>query len=227
MTAIPQKRDSAVPQPAPSDDQQLVAALRLGDEQAFITLVELYHPSLVRVAAMYVADRAVAEEVAQETWVGVLQGLPHFEGRSSLKTWIFHILTNRAKTRGQREGRSVPFSALAREADDDEPAVEPERFLDRTHPRLAGHWARPPASWAVLPEERMLSAETAGYLQAAIAALPASQREVIRLRDVEGWSAAEVCAVFGISEANQRVLLHRARARVRRALEAYFGEERR
>ena len=208
-----------------SDEAHLVEALRRGDEAAFVTLLERYHGALVRLATVYVGDRVVAEEVAQETWLGVLQGLDRFEARSSLKTWIFHILTNRAKTRAQREGRSVPFSALW---DPDtapaEPAVEPERFLPADHSRWPRHWASRPRRWDDTPEERLLARETGAYLQQAIAALPPSQREVLTLRDVEGWTSAEVCNVLGISETNQRVLLHRARSKVRRALERYLGE---
>ncbi len=207
------------------DEALLVQALRRGDKEAFVSLLERYHSALVRLAMVYVPNRAVAEEVAQETWEGVLQGLARFEGRSSLKTWIFRILTNRAKTRGQREGRLVPFSEVwSLEAEPAEPAVEPERFLPADHPRWPRHWASRPQSWDDLPEERLLSRETGSRLQEAIAALPPSQREVLTLRDVEGWTAGEVCNVLGISETNQRVLLHRARSKVRRALERYLDE---
>jgi RNA polymerase sigma-70 factor (ECF subfamily) len=208
--------------PESPDEQQLVAALRAGDERAFETLIERYHRVLLRLALMYVPSRTVAEEVVQETWLGVLQGLARFEGRSSLKTWIFRILTNRARTRGQREGRSIPFSAAwSPEADSDEPAVEADRFLPIEH-QAAGHWVSRPRDWNVLPEERLISHETRDQIQQAIDALPDSQREVITLRDVEGWSSEEVCNVLEISETNQRVLLHRARSKVRRALEQYL-----
>jgi RNA polymerase sigma-70 factor (ECF subfamily) len=208
--------------PASPDEQRLVEALRAGDERAFEALIERYHRSLLRLALMYVPSRAVAEEVVQETWLGVLQGLPRFEGRSSLKTWIFRILTNRARTRGQRESRSIPFSAAwSPEADSDEPAVEADRFLPLEH-QSAGHWVSRPRDWNVLPEERLLSRETRDQIQQAIDALPGSQREVITLRDVEGWSSEEVCNVLEISETNQRVLLHRARSKVRHALEHYL-----
>lgn len=205
------------------DERSLVQALRGGDESAFMALVEQYHGSLVRLAMMYVRERVVAEEVAQETWLGVLQGLDRFEGRSSLKTWIFHILTNRAKTRGQREGRTIPFSAAWNPDDDpEEPAVDPERFLPPDHPRWPGHWASFPSRWDAIPEEHLLSQETRAVLQSAIDRLPPTQREVINLRDVEGWTCDEVCNVLGITETNQRVLLHRARSKVRRALEHYL-----
>ena len=204
------------------DEALLIQALRRGDKEAFVSLLERYHSALVRLAMVYVPNRAVAEEVAQETWEGVLQGLARFEGRSSLKTWIFRILANRAKTRAVREGRSVPFSSLEQTGDEPaEPSVEPERF--RATEPWRDHWVSFPQSWDELPEERFLAQETQQCLRAAIAALPPNQREVITLRDVEGWDAAEVCNVLEISESNQRVLLHRARSRVRRALEDYLG----
>ena len=193
-------------------ETSVVEALRAGDESAFRSLVREYGPSMRRVARMYVGSRAVAEEVVQEAWVAVLNGIGRFEGRSSLKTWIFRILTNIAKTRGQREGRSVPFSSLA---PDDEHAVDPDRFAEN------GHWASPPRSWG--PEERALSDETLGVVAAAIAELPPSQAAVISMRDVEGFSAEEACNALEISETNQRVLLHRARSKVRQALEDYLG----
>ena len=216
------------PEPRPSPEEvQLLAALRRGEESAFTSLVDRHHNSLLRLAQMYVQSRAVAEEVVQETWLGVLQGLERFEGRSSLKTWIFRILMNRARTRGERESRSIPFSALAGpDSDPAEAAVEVERFLERGHsdwrPDWDHHWASPPKSWGENPEERLLAKETRAHLQRAIEALPATQREVITLRDVEGWTSEEVCNVLGVSETNQRVLLHRARSRVRRALEQHF-----
>jgi RNA polymerase sigma-70 factor (ECF subfamily) len=188
--------------------------------------VEQYYPAMLRVALMYVPNRSVAEDVIQETWLGVLQGLSRFEGRSSLKTWIFRILTNTAKTRAQREGRSVAFSALAEaESDEAEPAVDPDRFRgpDDQYP---GGWlaTAAPQSWAGVPEERMLSAETRGVIAQAIAALPPAQRAVITLRDVEGWAPEEVCDHLGVTDGNQRVLLHRARSKVRQALEHYLSE---
>jgi RNA polymerase sigma-70 factor, ECF subfamily len=206
------------------DEAELVEALRGGDETAFVALLEQYHSSLVRLAMLYVPSRAVAEDVAQETWLGLLRGIDRFEARSSLKTWLFRILVNRAKTRGEREGRLIPFSALwSAESDPYEAAVEPERFLPADHPQWPGHWASPPNSWGESPEERLLAGETRAHIDAAIRTLPPAQQEVITLRDVEGWGSAEVCDLLGISEANQRVLLHRARSKVRRALEAYLG----
>jgi RNA polymerase sigma-70 factor, ECF subfamily len=180
---------------------------------------------MLRLAAIYVTAQAVAEEVVQETWIGVLEGLNRFEGRSSLKTWMFRILTNCAKTRAQREGRSIPFSSL-REVDADlsEPAVDPERFLPPDH-QWPGHWVSFPSNWNGVPEERLLSQEIRTRLEQAIAALPTNQREVIVLRDIEGWTWEEICHFLGISEVNQRVLLHRARSKVRGALKKYFEEE--
>lgn len=203
------------------DERALVAALRAGDEATFMRLVEDWHAGMVRVAGAYVPSRAVAEEVAQETWLAVLNGIGRFEERSSLRTWVFRILANRAKTRGERERRSVPFSALASaEAGRDEPAVDPDRFLPADHERIPGHWntadGRGPRT---LPEERLLEREALQALQRSIASLPEAQRTVISLRDVEGWEPEEVCELLGISDGNQRVLLHRARSRVRAELE--------
>jgi RNA polymerase sigma-70 factor, ECF subfamily len=206
---------------ASAEEARLVTALRRGDEGAFAVLVERYHASLIRLATVYVRDRTVAEEVAQETWLGVVQGIDRFQGRSSLKTWIFRILTNTAKTRGEREGRTIPFAALGTEAED-EPAVDPNRFLDASHPVWPGHWASPPESWDEIPERRLASEETLAEIRSAIAGLPALQAQVITLRDVEGWSSEEVCQLLGLSEVNQRVLLHRARSKVRRVLEGYL-----
>jgi RNA polymerase sigma-70 factor (ECF subfamily) len=198
------------------DDAALVDRLRAGDEAAFAELVREYQPSLLRFARLFVSTPAVAEEVVQETWLGVLKGIDRFEGRSSLKTWIFRILANTAKTRAQREGRSIPFSALEDAEGNFEPAVERSRFAG------AGHWAVPPPQW---PEERLLGAETRSVIAGAIQTLPPTQRAVISLRDIEGWSADEVRNALDLSETNQRVLLHRARARVRRELERYLLED--
>jgi RNA polymerase sigma-70 factor, ECF subfamily len=202
-------------------ESALVDALRAGDEEAFTELVREYQPSLVRVARIYVPTQAAAEEVAQETWLAVLNGLDRFEGRSSLRTWIFRILTNIAKTRGQRDGRTLPFSALQDPGRVPEAAVDADRFLDPEHPRWPGHWAARPEPW---PEDALLSGETQAVIAEAIEALPATQRAVISLRDLEGWSSEEVRNALELSETNQRVLLHRARSKVRRALETYFGE---
>jgi RNA polymerase sigma-70 factor, ECF subfamily len=204
-------------------DTALVAALREGDERAFTTLVERYQAPMLRLAAGHVPSRAIAEEVVQETWLAVLSGLDRFEARSSLKTWIFRILVNRAISRGRRERRSVPMSMF--EDDDGGPTVDAGRFLGDDHPRWPGHWAASPASWEAIPDEKLLGREARELVSAAIARLPSRQQQVMVLRDVEGWEAGEVCDALELSEANQRVLLHRARAKVRKELAAYFGDE--
>jgi RNA polymerase sigma-70 factor (ECF subfamily) len=206
---------------AVEDDLRLATAAQQGDERAFEALVDRYNASLLRVAMLYLRDRSVAEEVVQETWLGVIRGLDRFERRSLLRTWIFRILTNTAKTRAVRESRSVPFSALATTEAADGPSVDPERFRGADD-RWSGHWASPPQSWAELPEGRLVSKETLGVVREAIAALPLMQAKVITLRDVEGWSSEEVCALLELSEGNQRVLLHRARSKVRSQLERYL-----
>jgi RNA polymerase sigma-70 factor, ECF subfamily len=205
---------------ASPEELRTVEGLRAGDERVFRELIERYHASMIRVALMYVRTRAVAEEVVQDTWIGVLRSLPRFEGRSSLRTWIFRILANQARTRARREARSVPFSSLA--GPDDAPAVDPDRFLGPDHPAFPGHWSSPPRSWEGVPEDELLARETRERVQAAIDTLPASQRAVISLRDVEGWSSEEVRDLLELSEGNQRVLLHRARSKVRQALEDYL-----
>jgi RNA polymerase sigma-70 factor (ECF subfamily) len=205
-------------------DAELVVRLRDGDEAAFMTLVDRHAAAMLRVASMYV-PRSVAEEVVQDTWVGVLQGIDRFEERSSLKTWIFSILMNRVRTQAQRERRSVPFSAVAEPgaADADEPALDSDRFLRADHPQWPHHWAKPPEPWGDSPEERLLSTEVREEIQRAIDALPAGPREVVTLRDVEGWTSEEVSGLLRITPNNQRVLLHRGRSKVRRALEEYFA----
>ena len=205
---------------APESEPDLVEALRAGDEAAFAALVDRYHPSLVRLARSYVRERSVAEEVAQETWLAVLNGITRFEGRSSLKTWLFRILTNRAKTRGERESRSVPFSSIGEAA---EPAVDPDRFRPEND-QYPGGWKELPQPWEGDPEERLLAGEARRLILAAIDELPPAQRAVITLRDIEGFDAEDVCNVLELSDTNQRVLLHRARSKVRRALEQYLGE---
>jgi RNA polymerase sigma-70 factor (ECF subfamily) len=210
---------------ASAEDLRLVEALRSGNESAFVSLIDMYQSSLLRLAMIFIPSQAVAEEIVQETWMGVLHGLDRFEGRSSLKTWIYRILTNRAKTRAQREGRSVPFSSLPEFTSElHESGIEPERFQgpDQQSP---GSWVSIPRSWEEIPEERILSQETMTRIQESIDTLPNGQREVITLRDIEGCTSDEACGLLGVSEANQRVLLHRARCKVRRALERYFEEE--
>lgn len=206
------------------DEFRLVNMLRNGDEGAFVVLLEQYQTTMLRLAMIYVPERAVAEEIVQETWVGALEGIKRFEERSSLKTWIFRILINCAKTRSIREKRSIPFSSLSDlDRNLDEPAVDPDRFFP-TDSQTPGHWASPPTNWNDLPEKRLLSQETMACILSAAEALPPSQRAVITLHDMEGWTAEEICNVLAISETNQRVLLHRARSKVRRALEQYFAE---
>src|SRR5918999_2603022 len=205
-----------------ADDAGLVAALRAGDADAFATLVDRHSSALIRVAMAYVPTRAAAEEVVQETWIAVMRAIDGFEGRSSLKTWIFRILTNAALRGGSRERRSVPFAALAAAEDTDAPLVDPERFLPDDHHLFPGHWMLAPARWPT-PEEGLLSGETRAVIVAAIDALPKAQRTVLALRDIEGWSSDEVCEALEISAGNQRILLHRARTRVRAAIEDYFG----
>ena len=206
-----------------AEETDLLARLRAGDERAFEALVERHYPTMLAVARHYVNSRAVAEEVVQEAWLGVLKGIDRFEGRSSLRTWIFRILTNIAKTRAQREGRTLPFSALQRPDVVPEAAVEPDRFRGPEDPAWPGHWSSPPQDWNA-PEQRLLGGEVRGVVERAIEQLPAPQRAVISLRDIEGWPADEVCNALGVSETNQRVLLHRARSKLRRALEDYFSE---
>lgn len=210
-----------IDQIAPAADVDLVAALRRGEDAAFRGLVERYHAQLVRLARAFVPSQAVAEEVAQEAWVGVLKGLDRFEGRSSLKTWIFRILVNIAKTRGEREGRSVPFSAI-----ETGPSVEPDRFLPASDPDWPYHWDDLPNRFPELPEQQAVADEIRRVVDAAIDVLPENQRAVITLRDIQGWDSDEVCNALGIQQTNQRVLLHRARTKVRAALERYFDQER-
>jgi RNA polymerase sigma-70 factor, ECF subfamily len=187
--------------------------------------VRRYGGLMQRVALSYVRTPAVAEEVVQETWCAVLTGLERFEGRAALKTWLFRILTNRAKTRGQREARTVPFSSLGGDDEGEGPSVDPERFLPADHPRWPGHWAAGPAQWSAVPHERLLAREVGREIRRAIDKLPERQQAVIFMRDVEGWPPEEVCEVLAVSEGNQRVLLHRARSHVRAELERYFADE--
>jgi RNA polymerase sigma-70 factor (ECF subfamily) len=194
--------------PAETGEAALVRRLRAGDEAAFAGLIRRHHASMVRVARLYVADRSVAEEVVQETWLAVLTEIDAFREQSSIKTWIYRILVNRASSRGAREHRILPFCALGR--DDDGPSVEPERFRD-------GAWCQPPRPWTD-PERRLLSLELRDTLRTALSELPERQRAVVILRDVEGLSAQDVADLLGISDGAQRVLLHRGRTRLRAVL---------
>jgi RNA polymerase sigma-70 factor (ECF subfamily) len=204
-------------------DLALVERIRSGDESAFMYLVERLRPAMLRVARMYVATDAVAEEVVQEAWIGVLQGVDRFEGRSSLRTWIFRILANVAKTRGVRESRSVPFTSIGGD-DPSEPAVAADRFQG-PFAQFPGAWSTVPDDWRGIPDDRLLASETLSVIGRAIDALPANQAAVIRMRDVLGMTSEEVRNVLELSETNQRVLLHRARARVRRAVEEYVKSD--
>ena len=203
------------------EEAALLAALRAGDERAFERLVELHHAALVRVARQYVPTQEIAEDVAQEAWVGLLRGLDKFEGRSSLRTYLFRIVMNLARTRGVREARSAPFSSLVQD-DEGGPAVDPERFVRAPSPG-AGHWASPIRPWSGSAESIALSGEAVQQVLAAIEKLPEMQRRVVTLRDVEGFGADEVSDLLELSDGNQRVLLHRARTKLREALAEYYA----
>lgn len=205
-------------------EERLVERLRGGDEAAFTELVERLTPGMLRVARSHVPSAAVADEVVQETWLGVLKGLDRFEGRSSVKTWVYRILVNRARTRGMLENRTVPFAALAaRELDAPFAAVDGDRFLPADHDRWPHHWATPPRRWEFSPEDALAHAQTLEVVRTAIDALPAMQRMVIVMRDLEGFGSEEVCEVLELTTVNQRVLLHRARSRVRERLEEHLA----
>ncbi len=206
-----------------SGEQELIDGLTRGDEASFLLLVEQYHRSMLRIAMLYVHDHILAEEIVQETWISVLQNIKGFQGRSSLKTWIFNILINIARRSWKRENRSIPFSLLQdAELADAEMSVDADRFFPADHPYKPGLWAIPPRAWDLPPEEYVLNHEIQVCIQKSIDELPQYQRFVITLRDIEGWTSEQVCSVLELSEANQRVLLHRARSKVRRALEKYF-----
>ena len=207
---------------APSEDAATVERLLAGDEMTFMMLVDQHQPAMLRLAQMYVSSRAVAEEVVQEAWIGILKGLAAFEGRSSLRTWMYKIVTNVAKTRGVREGRSLPFSSLTGEHDD---PVDPSWFQGSGDP-FPGGWRTFPDDWRAIPEDRLLGRETLDHISRALDGMPAMQAEVVRLRDVQGWSSEEVCNALDLSETNQRVLLHRGRSRIRRELDDYLSEGR-
>jgi RNA polymerase sigma-70 factor (ECF subfamily) len=202
------------------DESILLERLRAGDEAAFESLLRSYGSSMLRVARLYVRTQAVAEEVVQDTWLRVLQSLDRFEGRSSLRTWIFVILGNVARTRAEREGRSVPVASL--DEGEAEGSVPHDRFFPSSHPRWAGMWSTLVDAWDGIPHERLLGDEAQAQLRRAIERLPPNYAAVFTLRDIEGWPADEVCSLLELSPENQRVLLHRARARIRSALETYF-----
>jgi RNA polymerase sigma-70 factor, ECF subfamily len=211
---------STAPGRLAANEAELIRRLRDGDERAFAEAVERLFPAMIAIARSYVRTRAVAEEVVQEAWLGVLRGLDRFEGRSSLKVWVLQIVANIARVRAAREARSLPFSSIEL-TKDDEPMVDPERF----HPagdRFPGHWKSYPTDWRLLPETKLLAGETLELARRAIEELPEAQRLVITMRDVAGCTSAEVCDALEISEGNQRVLLHRARAKVRAKLERHI-----
>lgn len=206
--------------PADPSESQTVRALRAGDESAFNALINRHGPSMIRVACLYVGSRAIAEEVVQETWIDMIGGLESFEERSSLRTWIFVILINNARKRAEREARSIPVSHLEQELG--EPAPEDGLFFSPDHPRWPGAWTTAVRRWDALPHETLITRETFDVVLRAAEDLPPLQRTVLTLRDVEGLAPADVCSMLEISEGNQRVLLHRARGRVRIALERYL-----
>ena len=208
---------------SPASETVLVEAIRAGDEEAFVQLVRLHGPAMLRVARLHVPSRNIAEEVVQETWLAVITGIERFEGRSSLKTWLFRILVNRAHARASIEGRSVPFSALSdEELRDVELSVEADRFHGAGQ-RWGDHWTSSPERWTEFPEESLLLHETIEMVERAVSTLPPAQRTVVVLRDMIGFDADEVCEILGITAANQRVLLHRGRTKVRQALERHLG----
>jgi RNA polymerase sigma-70 factor (ECF subfamily) len=208
--------------PSYTSDEVLVAALRRGDEEAFAWLLDRYTALLRRAARAYTPSESVADEIVQETWIGVITGIGRFEMRSSVKTWLYRIMANIARTRGTRERRSIPFTALGPVLDGGEPAFEPNRFRTDPDAPWFGNWASFPSTWPNTPEDQVEAGETLALVRAAIDGLPPTQREVVTLRDLEGWSASEVCDALNVSDSNQRVLLHRGRMRVRRALELHY-----
>jgi RNA polymerase sigma-70 factor (ECF subfamily) len=199
-----------------SADAARLAALRAGDERAFVELVDQLSPRMLKLARVYVGGAATAEEAVQEAWIVVLRTLDRFEARSTLTTWILGIVVNVARARGRHEARSRPFSSLTT---DDGPTIDPDRFLPPDHERWPGHWAIAPTPW---PEHALETAEAEQIIRDTIAALPAMQRAVITLRDMVGCTPEETCNALGLTDTNQRVLLHRGRTKVRAALETAF-----
>jgi len=218
--------DDPVRAPESYTEDDLLRRLRSGDEQAFDRVVRTWSPSMRRMARGFVSTDASAQECVQDAWLGVIKGLASFEGRSTLRTWAFRILVNIAKTRAVREHRTTPLSSLAAE-DETGPTVDPSRFRPRDDPERPGTWtsAGEPRPWETDPETGALSGELRDVVSAAVEALPARQREVVVLRDIQGFGSEEVCEILGLTAQNQRVLLHRGRARVRAALEAYYAGE--
>lgn len=208
--------------PPPDVEPALIAALGRGEEGAFETLIQRHHTALIRLARVWVRDASAAEEVVQETWLAVVQGIHAFQGRSSLQSWIFGILANKAKRRGTRESRSHPFSAYDIGIDqEDSPGISPDHFFPHGH-EWAGHWSHPLADEESCPERHMLADELGGFILRKIDELPAPYRGVILLHDIHGLNTEETCTILGIGANNQRVILHRARTRLRVALEPYL-----
>ena len=197
-------------------DAELLGRLRAGDERAFVTLVRRHQAAMLRLATSFVPNAAVAEEVVQDTWIGVLRGIGGFEGRSSFRTWLFRILVNRARTAGARERRTIAVGDTGAVSDTGA-AVAAWRF------GADGSWLSPPERWIEEVEDRLEAGKLAGLIKTAIEELPDRQRQVVTLRDVEGLTSTEVCGALDISESNQRVLLHRGRSRLRQAIETGFG----
>jgi RNA polymerase sigma-70 factor (ECF subfamily) len=221
-SSVSPKLQAAKPFGATKAEDQLITRLKRGDEGAFDELVTQHHSTLIRMAMGYVADREVAEEVVQDTWMAVIESLNRFEGRSSLRTWICGILIHKAKDRGVREKRHTTFSAFESYDDDNDEAVDPSRFQQSGE--WAGHWAFPPQPWDdQTPEKLLASQQAVNAMNRAIEALPAMLKEVLILRDVEGVEAKEVCELLKITETNLYVRLHRARERVRVAVETALG----
>ena len=215
------RRERSKGRQADDDDAALLARLRDGEEAAFNELVDRYYALTLHVARSYVRSPSVAEEVVQDAWIGVIEGLHRFEGRSSLKNWIVRIAVNKARTRGAREARSVPFSALVTDDDD---GIDPSRFRGPGD-AFPGHWTSYPRTWRSLPDEATAMHETLSVVQEAIEALPEMQRLVLTLRDIDGWGSAEIATALGLTDANERVLLHRARTKVRAVLEKHLADE--
>jgi RNA polymerase sigma-70 factor (ECF subfamily) len=207
------------------DEDPLLARLRAGDSAAFAEIVRAWSPAMLRLARTFVASDATAQDVVQETWLAVVHGLSNFEGRASVRTWVFRILVNRGKTRGVREARTIPFASLGPE-DLEGDSVEPSRFRGAGD-QWPGHWSpgAAPTAWEPSPEDHAIAGEIRVRLAAALAELPERQRVVVSLRDVHGMDGDEVCDLLGLSQANQRVLLHRGRAKLRQSLEDYYRHD--
>jgi len=225
MTADPAGSVEPSAEVPATEDAVLLERLKAGDEDAFRFLVERWAGPMMALALTQTRMRALAEEAVQDTWLAVLQGIDRFEGRSSLKTWVFRILVYTARAKLERERRVPPLTDVLGSRDDGR-TVPAERFLSPAHPKWPGHWSEPPRAWAPVPDDAALDAELGRQMNAAMQALPERQRAVLTLRDVEGWTAEEVCTVLGLEAGNQRVLLHRARSAVRARLDPYLSQER-